>query len=260
MVIVRSCQAGLIAQEVLKERSDVAVAYGRRRERYRDQTVYNLLADLEWDVPLGEVKACGGDAMILAEAFRRVGGYNPSIIAAEDDEICLRIRKEGWKILRIEAEMTLHDMAMTQFVQWWRRAVRCGHAYAEGSARHGVTPERHFVRQLCSSLFWGAVLPLIALILAWPTRGVSLVLMCGYLYLFWRTERYYRWHRHWDRADARVYAAFCVLAKFPHVLGILTYWVRRIRGMPMQLIEYRGTDATSITQLKINSSTYDGIR
>ena len=80
------------AKEVLKERPDVAVVYGRRRERCRDQTVYNLLADLEWDVAVGEVKACGGDAMILADAFRRVGGYNPSIIAAEDDEICLRMR------------------------------------------------------------------------------------------------------------------------------------------------------------------------
>ena len=135
---------------MLEERPDVAVVFGRRRERYRDQTIYNRLADLEWDVPIGEVKACGGDAMILMEAFRRVGGYNPSIIAAEDDELCLRIRREGWKILRIDADMTVHDMAMTRFAQWWRRAVRCGHAYAEGCGTLWPTPERHFVRQLRS--------------------------------------------------------------------------------------------------------------
>ena len=156
--------------------------------------------------------------------------------------------------------MTVHDMAMTRFVQWWRRAVRCGHAYAEGSARHGLTPERHFVRQLCSSLFWGALLPLIALALVWPTRGISLILFIGYIYLFLRSERYYRRYRHWNRADARVYAAYCVLAKFPHVLGIAKYWSRRIRGMPAQLIEYRGTSVTSIPQVEINSSHYDGIR
>ena len=84
------------ARAVLEERPDVAVVFGRRRERYRDQTVYNRLADLEWDIaPIGEVKACGGDALIRVEAFRRVGGYNPSIIAAEDDELCLRIRGRG---------------------------------------------------------------------------------------------------------------------------------------------------------------------
>ena len=161
------------ARAVLEERPDVAVVFGRRRERNRDQTIYNRLADLEWDVPIGEVKACGGDAMILMEAFRRVGGYNPSIIAAEDDELCLRIRREGWKVLRIDAEMTLHDMAMTRFAQWWRRAVRCGHAYAEGAARYGRTPERHFVRQLRSTIFWGLLLPLLAFGLAWPTRGAE---------------------------------------------------------------------------------------
>ena len=235
------------------------MVYGRRRERYRDQTVYNRLADLEWNLPIGEVKACGGDAMILTEAFRRLGGYDSSIIAGEDDELCLRIRREGWKVLCIDAEMTLHDMAMTRFTQWWKRAVRCGHAYADGAARYGHTIERHFVRQLRSGLFWGLVLPLLAFGLAWPTRGASLLLLCGYLILFWRTERYYRLCRRWPTVDARLYAAFCVIAKFPHVLGIATYWSRRIRGKPAQIIEYRGTAVRAAApHLELNLSTHDG--
>ena len=38
------------ARAVLEERPDVAVVFGRRRERFRDATVYNRLADLEWDI------------------------------------------------------------------------------------------------------------------------------------------------------------------------------------------------------------------
>ena len=132
-------------------------------------------------------------------------------------------------------------MAMTRFAQWWKRAVRCGHAYAEGAARYGRTPERHFVRQVGSTIFWGLLLPLIAVGLAWPTHGASLVLLCGYLVLFWRSERYFRIGRGWRAADARLYAAFCVLAKFPHVAGMVKYWSRRIRGKPAQIIEYRGS-------------------
>ena len=147
------------ARRALDERLDVAVVFGRRRELHPNQTVYNRLADLEWNVPIGEVKACGGDAMIRAEAFHRVNGYDSSIIAAEDDELCLRIRKEGWIILRIDADMTLHDMAMTRFQQWWMRSVRCGHAYAEGSARYGHTPENHFVRETRSCPFLGVSPP-----------------------------------------------------------------------------------------------------
>ena len=97
--------------------------------------------------------------MMRVDAVRKVGGYNPAIIAAEDDEVCLRIRREGWKVMRIDADMTLHDMAMTSFRQWWRRSTRTGHAYAEGSAMYGRTEERHFVRQTRSTLFWGLFLP-----------------------------------------------------------------------------------------------------
>ena len=242
------------ARALLEARPDVGVVYGRRRERYRDRTVYNRLADLEWDMPIGEVKACGGDAMIRAEAFRRVGGYNPSIIAAEDDELCLRIRGRGWKVLRIDAEMTLHDMAMTRFVQWWRRCIRCGHAYAEGSARYGRTPERHFVRQTRSAIFWGFVLPALALGLAWKTRGASLALLAGYPVLFWRTERYYRSVRGWPAADARLYGVSCVAAKFPQLAGMVKYWSRRIRGTPVQIIEYRGAEAaTPVPQSELDA-------
>src|SRR4029077_18856012 len=122
---------------------------------YPDQTIYNRLADLEWNLPIGQVKACGGNAMIRVEAFRQAKGYDASIIAAEDDELCLRIRREGWIVLRIDADMTLHDMAMTRFSRWFRRALRCGHAYAAGAVRYGRTAERHFVRQLRSTIFWG---------------------------------------------------------------------------------------------------------
>ena len=131
---------------VLDERHEVAAVCGRLRERHPERSVYNRLADLEWNGPVGEIKACGGIAMIRAEAFEAVGGFDPSIIAAEDDELCLRIRRRGWKIVRIDAEMALDDIAMYRFRQWWRRSTRTGHAYAEGSAMYGHTPERHFVR------------------------------------------------------------------------------------------------------------------
>jgi GT2 family glycosyltransferase len=229
------------AREVLQENLEVGVVCGRRRERFPERTVYNRLADLEWDSPVGEANACGGDAMMRVEAVRKVGGYNPMIIAAEDDEVCLRIRREGWKVLRLDCAMTLHDMAMTRFRQWWRRSTRTGHAYAEGSAMYGHTPERHFVRQTRSTIFWGILVPLTALGLAWPTRGLSFILMAGYLLLYRRTYRYYAVQRGWPSADARLFAGWIVLAKFPHALGLIRYWLGRLSGQRSPVIEYRGS-------------------
>ena len=236
-----------MARNVLAKDPAIGVVCGRCRERFPETTVYNRLADLEWDGPAGETKACGGDAMMRVDAVRKAGGYNPAIIAAEDDEVCLRIRREGWKVMRIDADMTLHDMAMTSFRQWWRRSTRTGHAYAEGSAMYGRTEERHFVRQTRSTLFWGLFLPFIILVLAWPTRGLSFLLLIGYYLLYRRTCRYYAVDRRWPLSDARLYASWIVLAKFPHALGVVRYWLGRISGKRSPVIEYRGLAAARET-------------
>jgi glycosyltransferase involved in cell wall biosynthesis len=46
-----------------------------RRGAHRDATIYNLLCDLEWDTPVGEAEACGGETRSArggARARRRV--------------------------------------------------------------------------------------------------------------------------------------------------------------------------------------------
>jgi hypothetical protein len=137
--------------------------------------------------------------------------------------------------------MTLHDMAMTRFQQWWKRSVRTGHAYAEGSSMYGRTSERHFVRQTRSTIFWGIVFPILGLGLAWPTWGASLLVFAGgYLFLYRRTKRYYVVQRGWPHADARLYAFWIVLAKFPHASGLARYWMGRLLGKRSPVIDYRG--------------------
>lgn len=114
------------AQAFLEQHPAVAVVCGRRRERFPQRSVYNLLCDLEWDTPVGEAKACGGDALMRADAFAAVGGFRPDLIAGEEPELCVRLRANGWKIWRLAAEMTLHDAGMTRFTQWWRRSCVLG--------------------------------------------------------------------------------------------------------------------------------------
>ncbi|MFE1817307.1 glycosyltransferase family 2 protein, partial [Metapseudomonas otitidis] len=80
---------------------------------YPTRSIYNQLCDLEWDTPVGQAKACGGDALMRADAFVQVNGYRADLIAGEEPELCVRLRAQGWKVWRLDAEMTLHDAAMT---------------------------------------------------------------------------------------------------------------------------------------------------
>ena len=237
------------AAEALENRPDAALVTGRRRERFPTRSIYNRLAGLEWDMPLGEIQSSHGDILIRAEAFHEVGGFNPAFLVSEDFELCLRLRKAGWILLRIDFEMSIHDMAMTQFRQWWWRNVRTGYGYADGLMLHGKSPERFCVREVRGILFWGVALPAVSLVLAWPTRGISLVLLAAYLYLYLRI-RQYALRRGWSAADARVFGFWCILGKFPNAWGLFTYWIRQFTRKERRIIEYKGAGASPSHQVQ----------
>jgi GT2 family glycosyltransferase len=207
---------------------EVVIVTGRLTERHRDASVYNALCALEWERPIGEILACGGIFMARAGAVKEVGGFRDDLRAGEEGELCLRLRGRGGKVWSLDRSMATHDAAMTRFSQWWKRSRRAGYAYAEGAAMHGDSPERHCVRDCRRIGFWGLVVPLLAVVPAWWTRGWSLLLLLGYPVLAVRIYRTGR-RRGWSALDARRYAFFTVLAKFPGLLGMLAYHLRRKR-------------------------------
>jgi GT2 family glycosyltransferase len=222
------------ARAFLERIPEAAVVCGRRRERFPDASVYNRLCDVEWDTPVGQALACGGDAMMRTAVFDRVGGFNPTLIAGEEPELCLRIRKAEWQVWRIDHEMTLHDAAMTRFGQWWKRARRSGHASAEGAVMHGRTPERHGVATTRRALLWGGALPLAALLGALITPW-ALLLLLAYPAQVVRLAR----RGGMTRCQSWEDAFFLTLGKFPEALGALEYGWRRITAQKMTLIEYK---------------------
>lgn len=227
--------------DFLRHQPTFAVVCGRRRERFPDRSIYNHLCDIEWDTPPGRRPACGGDALIRASALRSVGGYRESLIAGEEPEMCFRLRKLGFAIMRLDEEMTLHDAAMFRFTQWFQRSRRAGHAYAEMAALHGSDPERPGVRQTARSLAWALGFPLLLLVvgLAWSAPWALALGILGLAYLYAKTFRAELANPKRTSADARLYAASCVLAKVPESFGVLTYLKNRLLGRQSTLLEYK---------------------
>ncbi len=226
------------ALQEMERNPKAAAVCGRRRERFPDATPYNRLCDVEWDTPVGEAEACGGDALMRVEPLVAASGFRDSLIAGEEPELCLRLRAAGWKIYRLDAEMTLHDAAMTRFGQWWKRSVRAGHAFAEVSWLHRASPFRIWARETRSNWVWGLFLPLVALALAWWTWGLSLLLLLLYALVAYRIYRGQR-RRGRDAAVASLYTRYCVLGKFPQMLGQLRYHRHRLLARQSRLIEYK---------------------
>ncbi len=216
----------------------VAVVCGRRLERNPDASIYNQLCDMEWNTMIGETEACGGDALIRLESFNEVGGYNAYMIAGEEPEMCWRMRQRGWKILRIDQEMTLHDAQITQFSQWWKRMVRSGHAYAEGMALHLHDNGRYQWREVLSIIRWSVLLPIVAISLVWFTWGLSLLLLADYAVL-WYIVKSLRLHRGDSPHQANLYALFCILGKFAGLIGVTKYWLNSFLRRSSTIIEYK---------------------
>jgi len=218
----------------LEQYKDVAVVCGRRRERYPHASVYNMLCDIEWNTAIGETKSCGGDALMRANVFEQVGGYNPDVIAGEEPELCVRIRQNNWKIWRIDSEMTLHDANITRFSQWWMRNVRAGYAFALGAQMHGAIPECHKVNEVKRTRIWGGVIPLVVML----ASTINIVFLLGMIIYPLQVIRIALVKKQIVKAHWR-YAFFVTLGKFPEMQGQVKFYLNKIFNSRSKIIEYK---------------------
>lgn len=208
------------ATAFLDAHPDVAVVCGRRRERHPAASVFNRLCDMEWATPIGEAAACGGDALMRAPVVRAAGGFRDDLTAGEEPELCARLRADGWRVWRIDAEMTRHDAAMLHWRQWWWRAVRGGFGYAQAGAATRALPTPLYRAEVKRALLWAGVLPLLGIagaallhpaFLLLPV--VAFALQVARIALRGATPRGMAWP----------HAFFTMLAKFPEAQGVLRY-------------------------------------
>jgi len=234
------------ALAVLRGDPGLALVLGRRRERYPQQSIYNALCDEEWNVPVGDAMGCGGDALFRVAALRQVDFYNAAMIAGEDSELSMRLRKRGWRLRRIDSEMTLHDASITSFWQWWNRARRSGHAFSEMASLHPDAREPNWPHAVRSILIWGGAMPVLLAVtillsvaidsrwwigavfvfLPWPLNIVRLVLR----------ER----QKGLDAKLAWASGILLMVGKLPQIQGLIVYYMDRFLGRASRLVEYKG--------------------
>ena len=236
-------RAGLAA---LRAEPDLAAVYGRLRERFPTRSVYNALCDDDWNVPVGEATIVGGIALFRVSALRQVNLYDPTIIAGEEPDLAMRLRKSGWRLRRIDAEMGYHDVDITRFAQWWKRTRRTGHAYGELAHRHPDARNPNWPRTTHSIIFWGGVMPLVlvgAVTLAifaspywWLLVGPVLLLWA--MHVLQIALRKLRTGLNVKLAGAS--GVLLMIGKIPQLMGFAEFHRNRLMGRASRLIEHKG--------------------
>lgn len=227
-----------VATDYLSKNKDAGIASGRRSERFPEASIYNQLIDIEWNTPPGEILAVLGDMCVKVDVFKRVKGFNETIIAAEDDDFCLRARRAGYKTFRIDANMTKHDANIMQLSQWYRRSKRGGHGYANIHHLHGKGPEQYFKREIKSVIFWGALIPSAFVLFLFLSPLVSLLIFLGYVAFISKTI--IRRQRSGDPLKTAIaYGLLIFTGKISEFIGMLQYCKNHLLSRKHQLIEYK---------------------
>ncbi len=167
------------AQSELDRDESVSIVCGQLRERFPDQSIYSLLCDLEWRKPTGEIPYCGGIFMVRADVFSKAKGFDPSVPAGEEPELCSRIRAAGGRIVRLDQPMAIHDANMTRFGQWWTRNFRTGYGGLDIQERFG---QLGFSKINRSAWIWAVGWPVtvaVAALLGLLFGGLVSALLCG---------------------------------------------------------------------------------
>lgn len=216
-----------------------AAAWGHRREISPRLSMYVRVLDLDWIYAPGETLYCGGDVLIRRAALEAVNGFDETLIAGEEPEMCRRMRNAGWHIQHIDHPMTLHDLAITRFSQYWRRSQRAGYAFAAISSRfHGTSDpmwledsRRNYVR----GIFW-LISPIAAL--AASIALASLLPLALWLVLLLAFAARTAWQSQWKAASASTLFLFGIhshLQQIPILFGQLQFLFNRNKT----LMEYK---------------------
>jgi glycosyltransferase involved in cell wall biosynthesis len=218
----------------------VAVVWGHRREMHPEQSIYNRVLDLDWVYPPGPSEFCGGDALMRRSVLAAVDGFDATLIAGEEPELCRRIRAHAWLILHIDAPMTLHDLAITRFGSYWKRAFRAGHAYAEVSSRFRDSADPLWLADSRRNWLRGSVLLVSpVLLLAALAQPVLFFALLGAAALLLARST---WRCRWKDPNwvtCFYYALHSQFQQIPILIGQLSQYRDARRGKQRRLIEYK---------------------
>ncbi len=225
--------------------SDPAVAaiWGHRRELHPEKSIYNRTLDLDWIYLAGPTAFCGGDALFRRSVLMETDGFDDTLIAGEEPELCRRIRALDLTILHVDHPMTGHDLAITRWQQYWRRSTRAGHAFAEVSDRFRKTEQPFWSAESKRNLNRAPVLlalPLVGLAASFYFRSIVPIAAVATFFVAIATRS--AWKARWKSHDAvalMLYGIHSHLQQIPIFVGQLQYKWNRRTGKRSLLVEYK---------------------
>ena len=165
------------AERFMSRRPEVAVVGGQHKSTSGRPLEYTTIADKKRHEADGEIQSVlGGSALMRTDKFEAVGGFRGDLQTTETIDLCIRLRRRGAHIWRLEEAMMLSNPKLKARKGWWSKAMKRGYENAYGASLHGGSPERLGVMDVARAVFWGFLFP-VAIIAAAVLGGVGAALL-----------------------------------------------------------------------------------
>lgn len=225
----------------------LCAAWGHRRESHPEQSIYTRVLDLDWVYPAGPTLYFGGDVLVRRRALEDVDGFDPTLKAGEEPEMCARLRAKGWRIEHLDVPMTRHDLAIRSLRAYALRCYRSGIAYAEVAHRMqrmgDVLWQGEARRDLVHGLVY-ALFPFALLVAAVWQPLLAAALMLAAMAVVLRTA----WRCRWKAPDQPLlcwlYAVHSHVQKLPALAGQVSWRRSHARQREVALVEYKDAPAS----------------
>lgn len=230
------------ACDALSGDPSIAAVWGHRREIHPEASIFNRLLDLDWMYKPGFTEFCGGDVMMRRKALLETGGFDEGLIAGEEPELCRRLRARGYAICHIDCPMTGHDLQITHWSQYWKRATRAGHAYAEVSARYRSSDDPSWAAERKNNIIRGSFWPFLLVVAGLLSIRVGLLPLGLLLALLLLASVRSAWKARWKGSSAWILLLYGIHSHIQHIpilIGQLQYEISKRRGTSRKLIEYK---------------------
>jgi GT2 family glycosyltransferase len=230
------------ACDAMSKDKSIAAVWGHRRELHPEHSFFNRVLDLDWVYAPGLTEFCGGDVLMRRTVLLETGGFDEGLIAGEEPELCRRIRARGSKIAHINKPMTWHDLEIRHWSQYWRRAIRAGHAYAEVSERFRNSNDSFWSAERRANILRGSwwASSLAATVIASVRFGM--IPFAFWLTLLLLLSLRSAWRARWKTDDPLtlfLYGVHSQLQQVPILVGQLKYIFESGRSRRSRLIEYK---------------------
>ncbi len=228
------------------DEEQIGAVMGFRKEMHPEHSIYNWIGNIEWNGPVGESSCFGGDVLLRRKVLEKTDGYDELLVGGEDPELSRRIIRAGWKIIRLDALMTQHDLAMKTVRQYLARAFRSGYGFAAVRKREAEAGSDFWKYEFQKIVIKGGMFficlisALLILLIYHSSASIALALLTsapGTAILLnprlFKVKKFMRENK-LNKKEAKTYAWHCSLVVIPQLFGLIRFYAGLITNNPLK--------------------------